>query len=414
MLSARGWTILVIGVAGTIAAIHFGQRDLIWFGVLLILLPVVAVLLVGRTKMSLSLDRWVRPGRVALGERMSGHLALVKRGQAPLGLLRFEEAIAPELGRRPRFTVHRFTGEWERRVTYPLIGLARGRFQVGPLLVRSTDPFGLAKIDRRFSSTREVMVTPKVHPLIGLKSTSGAGQTGDARPQKIGLIGADDVLIREYRAGDDVRRIHWRSTAHRNEIMVRREEQAWDPAVALVLDNRLLAHAGTGRDTSFEWAVSAVSSIGTHLIAQGFRLDLFDSQGFLAQTAAQDLGMSRDALLVAMTDARLQEEDTLSKITEAGARQISGDLVVAVTGRLSMADARSMATMRASRSQALAIVIDPDSFTSRRFRASEEQVAEHQRAISLLSRQGWRISEATHRTAVPEAWQALDKVGMMH
>ena len=408
MLTARGWCLLVLGLGGTIAAIAYGQTDLAWFGVLLFLLPIIALILVGRSRMALALERSVRPARAALGDQLTGRITLTKKGAAPLGLLRFEESIAPELGRRPRFTVHRFAGTWQRQLTYPLVGLARGRFQVGPLLVRSTDPFGLAKIDRRFASVREAMITPKVHPLGGLKSATGAGQTGDARPQKIGLIGADDVLVREYRPGDDVRRIHWRTTAHRNELMVRREEQAWDPAVALVLDNRLLAHAGTGRETSFEYAVSAVTSIGSHLIAMGYRLELFDSLGFLAQTAAQDLGVARDALLVAMTDAKLQEEPTLSRITEAGVRQISGDLVIAVTGRLTLADARSLVTMRASRSQAMAIVVDPDTFTSRRFRAGEDQVAEHQQAIALLQRQGWRISQATSRDSIPDAWQALD------
>ncbi len=151
-----------------------------------------------------------------------------------------------ELGSRPRFLVDKADQSWRRVVEYPLLGRVRGRFSTGPLTVRTSDPFGLVQLDRQFVATSEVMVTPRVVPLPTIRATGGAGSTGEARPHRIGVVGQDDVLVREYRQGDDVRRIHWRSTARWGDLMVRREEQAWDPSASIMLDSRAAAHAGRG------------------------------------------------------------------------------------------------------------------------------------------------------------------------
>ena len=60
-----------------------------------------------------------------------------------------------------------------------------------------------------------------------------------------------------YRDGDELRRVHWRSTARHGELMVRREEQRWRNRAVLLLDTRARAHSGTGAGSSFEFAVSA-------------------------------------------------------------------------------------------------------------------------------------------------------------
>ena len=155
----------------------------------------------------------------------------------------------------------------------------RGRFSTGPLTVRTTDPFGLVQLDRQFVATTAVMVTPQVVPLPAIRTIGGGGNTGEARPHRIGVVGQDDALVREYRQGDDVRRIHWRSTARWGDLMVRREEQAWDPSASIVLDSRASAHAGRGMHNSLEWAVSAAASIGIHFLDDGFGIEIYEADG---------------------------------------------------------------------------------------------------------------------------------------
>ena len=66
------------------------------------------------------------------------------------------------------------------------------------------------------------------------------------------MAGEDDVIPRAYRDGDELRRVHWRSTARYGELMVRREEQRWRNRATVLLDSRSISHMGTGAGSSFE------------------------------------------------------------------------------------------------------------------------------------------------------------------
>lgn len=412
LLTLRGKAFVVAGLAICIAAWLFGQRDVLWLGLFLILLPVIAVFVVVRTRLRLACERHVDPAQVVVGSRMTGRLVLEKRGSMPSGLLRFEDAVPRDLGRRPRFTVHRFGGEWRREVSYPLVGSARGRFRTGPLMVRTSDPFGLVKLDRQFTATSEIIVTPRVYPLNTMQNVSGGGTSGEVSPQRIGVLGQDDVLIREYRHGDDVRRVHWRSTARRGELMVRREEQAWDPSVIVLLDSRRAAHTGTGRTASFETAVSAATSVALHFIASGFRLDLFDADGPMNVGEITDhITTMRQNVIYQMTDVTLSGRESLARAAEGAAIVQRGQLMVAVTGRLTAADAELLLQSRHSRAQSLALVLDVDTFTTRSQRGSRQQHDEHELGMQILRDAGWRVAEVTRDTKITDAWVDLERMG---
>lgn len=412
LLTGRGWALFLSGVLGVVVSISLGQRDILWFAIALVLLPLIGLVAVSRSGLRLKAERRVWPPRGVLGEKLNGALTLTNKGSFPLAVLRFEESLPRELGRRPRFTMHTVAGSWRRTIDYPIIGSARGRYTVGPLLVRASDPFGLARLDRRFSSTTQVLVTPRIVPLSVMASAPGSGQTGDSTPRRIGLVGQDDVLIREYRDGDDVRRIHWRSTARRDEIMVRREEQSWDPSLTLLLDTRIQAHAGTGPDSSFEWAVSAIASIARHMQRAGYNLRIVDAAGVLIDTGGMDPASAEDGVLLALTDAALTPGDPdLRLATDTITLGKTGEMMIAVLGRLTAADVAAMQTMRQSRSQGLAIVLDVDSFTARRFRATPDQIDEHQDCLRRLAASNWRVVPVRHPMAVDEAWHQLDQIG---
>ena len=412
LFTGRGWALLLFGIAGAIASMAYGQRDTLWLALVLLLLPLVALVAVTQSGLRLRVDRRLEPPRGTLGQQLQGQLTLTNKGTFPLSVLKFEEAVPRELGRRPRFTVHTMRTSWERLLTYPLVGLARGRYTVGPLLVRAMDPFGLARVDRRFTSTSPVIVTPQVVPLADLSNAPGSGQSGESTPMRIGLVGQDDVMVREYRDGDDVRRIHWRSTARRGEIMVRREEQSWDPSVTLLLDSRIQAHAGTGPEASFEWAVSAVASIALHLQESDFTVTIVDAAGPLIDTRGFDPAAAENAVLLALTDAALTPDDPdLRLATEAVNLGAGGEMLFAVMGRLSQPDVAAMAAMRQRRSQGLAFVLDVDSFTARRFRATPEQIEEHERCLVALADANWRVVPVQQSMTVDQAWQQLGRMG---
>ncbi|MGA4507110.1 DUF58 domain-containing protein [Propionibacteriaceae bacterium G1746] len=412
LLTGRGWALFLSGVAGTIAAIAYGQRDVLWVAFVLLLLPVVGLVAVSRSGLRLKAERRVNPSRGVLGQQLTGTLSLTNKGSFPLAVLKFEESLPRELGRRARFTMHTVRGTWRRTVHYPMYGSARGRYTVGPLLVRASDPFGLARLDRRFSSTQQVLVTPRIVPLGVMATAPGSGQTGDSTPRRIGLVGQDDVLIREYRDGDDVRRIHWRSTARKGEIMVRREEQSWDPSLTLLLDSRIQAHAGTGPDSSFEWAVSAVASVARHMQRADYTLRIIDAAGLLIDTSGLDPASAEDGVVLALTDAALTPGDPdLQLATDVVNAGRAGEMLIAVMGRLTRRDVQAMNSMRQSRSQGLAMVLDVDAYVARRFRATPEQMDEHEECVAALAAANWRVVPVRPPMDVDQAWHQLDQIG---
>ena len=117
-----------------------------------------------------------------------------------------------QLGVRPRFVVDRVESGGRRTVHYPLTAPGRGRYRIGPLSVRLTDPFGFCELTRSFTASDELLVTPTLWQLppsrLGGDWTGG----GDGRSASVAASGEDDVATREYHLGDDLRRVHWRAT----------------------------------------------------------------------------------------------------------------------------------------------------------------------------------------------------------
>lgn len=404
-LTGRGRAFVIIGPAVAVVAMVAGVIGLLWAGLALFFLPLIALLVMTGQRLRLSCERAFTHGEMSIGQTLDSHLVISKNGRMSAGMLMFEEALPPELGRRPRFTINQTRGTWSRDVHYPLHGHQRGRFTVGPLLVRSSDIFGLVRLDRQFSLTSEVMVTPRIHPLSSMRNVAGGGSSGDNRPQKLGVTGQDDVLVREYRHGDDVRRVHWRSTARRGELMVRREEQAWDPRVSILLDNREGSHAGVGRESSLEYAVSCAASIACHFVADGFDASLYDAGGILTSAAQTQVG--RRHVIATYTDVRPTEKRDLFSGIHALGSDTSGQVMVAVLGRLSRADADALVHARRSQSHGLAVVIDVDSFARTRSEFREE----HEAAVGILKTNLWRVVEVTRDTPIRDAWRDLERMG---
>lgn len=425
-LTLRGRVMALLGLAVTLVCALTDQRDLMLVGLVLVVVPLIATIVVHNSRLRLSLERRVTPNEVELGDAMTGQLMVTHRSRFPVGLVLLEDEVPAQLGMRPRFVVDEVTQDWHRTVRHRLQGNYRGRFHTGPLRVRLADPFGLATVERAFTGTSELLVTPQVHVLDALPSPAAGGQTGDNRPHRIGVTGHDDVLVREYRQGDDVRRIHWRSTARRGEMMVRREEQAWDPSMTLLLDNRTGAHTGDARHGSFEWAVSMAASIGDHFLRDGFTIELYHGQGRLdlAHVSGQREAV-RHVMVRELAEVHLRPQPSLTHGIGELQNNAAGQVVVAVLGRLSPAEAAAVARIRRDRAQGVAILLDVDSWVatgpapslgngSRGVTAGRDGDPERpdpQEVVAeVLRSQRWRVVRATAADTVPGAWA---RVGLL-
>jgi uncharacterized protein (DUF58 family) len=289
-----------------------------------------------------------------------------------------------------------------REVSYPVGSESRGRFAVGPLSVRLTDPFGLCELTRSFASVDELVVTPVLSKLPPVRLGGDWAGGGESSSRSVSSSGTDDAATREYRHGDDLRKVHWRSTARVGELMVRREEQPFQSRATLLLDGRSAAHRGDGPASSFEWSVSALASIGVTLARSGFALSLLRESG--EELAPVGLPLTEGLLLEALATVTATRAGSLDGAAERLRRGGLGGVLVAVLGALDLEDAEQLARLRTGSTVCVGVVLDADSWAPVSPRTRAAAVAQHEQAVALLQGSGWRVLPVAHGTTLASLW----------
>ncbi|MGH8894243.1 MAG: DUF58 domain-containing protein [Actinomycetes bacterium] len=407
-LTTRGRSFVAAGVAVMVAAGATSQRDLLRIAVLLVALPLVSAVVVSRTRYRLSSGRRLGSPRTAAGQDSTVTLRLDNISRLPTGLLLVEDRVPYVLGSRPRFVLDRVEPRGRREVTYVVRSDVRGRYQLGPLSIRLTDPFGMCELQRSFSARDTLVVTPPVHTLPLVQLSGEWTGSGESRSRSVASAGEDDAGTREYRQGDDLRRVHWRSTARFNQLMVRREEQPWQARCTLLLDTRTVAHGGEGPGSSFEWAVSAAASIGVHLVRHGYFVRLLTDTGANVASAAHDPsgvgsdfeGALLDALAVVTTSTNATLRDAGASLRRGG-----GDgLLVAVLGSVDPEESRLLARLRQGSTTAIAVLLDTSTWTAAPQRARALNGADYEGSVALMRASGWRALTVRVGDSLPDLW----------
>jgi uncharacterized protein (DUF58 family) len=284
-LTTRGRLFLAAGGGATLAALILAEKDLLRVAVLLAVLPLISAGYVGRSRYRLSCNRTLEPRRAQVGASARVLLELNNVSRLPTGTILLEDRLPYALGSRPRLVLERLLAQRTSAVAYSVRADVRGRYEVGPLTARLSDPFGLCELTRSFSTVDRLTVIPQITPLDPVRLAAEYAGSGESRARSVAVHGEDDAATREYRHGDDLRRVHWRSTARVGELMVRREEQPWESRATVILDTRAGAHRGEGPTASFEWAVSAAASIALHLRPSGYKLRLITEPGIVVDAS---------------------------------------------------------------------------------------------------------------------------------
>ena len=397
-LTLRGRAFLAAGITAIACAVVMGQDQLVRVGVLVAALPLLAAFLIGRSRYRLALVRTVSPQLVSAGSPAKVTLTLTNEGRKHPGLLMLEDRVPYVLGTRHRFVLEGIGNGWRRQVSYQVRSDVRGRFEVGPMTVRVSDPFGLVELGRSFRTTVPLTVTPRTLPLPHIPLGGAWTGSGDNRPRAFATGSAEDVTVREYRRGDDLRRVHWRSSARVGELMVRREEQPWQSRATLFLDNRAGSHRGRGVASSLETAVSAAASIALHLSHRGFTVRLVTASGEDPSHAwhYRDAELNTGPLLEALA---VVEPLPLRRLdTSWLADPTQGGLLVAVTGSLDGVDLSLFNRMLHHATTALALTLDVDSWLGEGSRGS---------AAAVLAGHGWRAASLGPRDRLDLVWQDL-------
>ncbi|MFD0371826.1 DUF58 domain-containing protein [Streptomyces sp. NPDC127114] len=367
-LTTRGRSFLAAGIAAAVCAYVLGQVDLLRVGLVLAVLPLVCVVVLHRTRHRVAAGRRLSPQRVETGTEARVHLRMDNVSRLPTGLLMLQDHVPYMLGPRPRFVLDRVEAGGRREVSYRVRSDLRGRFPLGPLQLRLTDPFGMCELTRSFSAYDTLTVIPRTEPLPPVRPGGESAGYGEGQQRALALAGDDDIIPRAYRYGDDLRRVHWRSTARYGELMVRREEQPQRARCTVLLDTRAIAYEGGGPDSAFEWAVSGAASVLTHMLERGYSVRLltdtgssvpgdgaegFAGAGRSGPESADTVGLMMDTLAV----VDHSEGAGLSRAYDALRGGHEG-LLVAFLGDLDEDQAALVARMRQRGGAAVAFVLD--------------------------------------------------------
>jgi uncharacterized protein (DUF58 family) len=402
----------MVGVGGglLLLSLALGQRDLMRIGLLLLVLPLLSMLLLVRTRYRLACARGLRPTRITVDGSATSVVRIENLARLQTGLLLLEDQVPWQLGRSQRFVVYRLVGGTRRDVRYEVRGPLRGRYDVGPLRVQLVDPFGLCRMTRRFATQDSLTVVPRVVPLPAVPLQGDWSGLGESHSRSVASTGEDDVVPRQYRTGDELRRVHWKSTARNGELMVRQEEQPWRTRATVLLDTRALAHRGDGPSSSFEWAVTATASVSCHLARRGYaiRVTDLDARPLRGDTHVAVDGLAPadaeepilDALAVVDTTDR-----TVPAIVDVTVRDTLRDgLVVAVLADLDPAVTELLAGIRRGRATALALIADVAQWPGRPTVAEGTRL---ERTVALLHTAGWRVAVCAPGDDLAASWRGL-------
>lgn len=256
MPNRHGWTALLGAAAAVVTGRLFGLIELYVIGTALALTVLAAWLWVRRRPATFEVRRRVRPASVTAGQPARVELQVINQGRRSSRRVFLWEPVG-DRGGAPMQVGRLASGE-SAAAAYRIPTARRGVVTLGPLWVEQRDPFGLAGRSSAIGGTLEVLVYPQVLP-IGPPSARGAGALGEhLRMKAFGQTGSEFHGMRDYQAGDDLRRINWKASARTAGLIVTETEPEGLRRCSVVLDVAGYPREG---DDAFERAVTIAASV---------------------------------------------------------------------------------------------------------------------------------------------------------
>ena len=326
----QGW-LVAFGAAVLIFLGRFlGLTELFAVGAAVGLLVVVCGLWVSMRDVDVVVTRSVRPSRVHVGNPCTVEVQVRNRAQRAGPVLRLRDPVTGTTG--ADLLLSPIPVRRTSKVAYRLPTVKRGLVTVGPMTVEIADPFGLATARNRAAGAVEITVLPRIDDIPPLPRTVGPDPDGGAETGSLGRVGEDFAALRTYVLGDDLRRVHWLSSARTDDdLLVRQDDVPWQGRICVVLDLRRENHDA---DT-LERAVSAAASILRAHLRRGDHVRLVTSNGL---DTDYGIGASHlDGMLEYLAVADRSNRGSLHAALDIAERGAGGALVM-VTGRPSGPD----------------------------------------------------------------------------
>ena len=324
------------GVGMAVAAWLFGVQELYSLAIAAAALCLGARVWVDLRRWNIHVSRFVHPTRVAAGQEARVELAVQNQAAHASPLVEARDPF--DGGRRyARFSIAPILPGGRLNSSYRLPSTRRGVHRLGPLELRLTDPLGFASSTRPTALETSLTVHPPydIVPVHGLSSH----RDEDRRlPQPvIGRVGQEFYGLREYVPGDDLRHVHWPTTARIDDLVIRQPENLRRGRLSIMADLR----SNIQDDETVEAVLSAAASLAMSSLAAGLQVRVVSTAGW-----DSGHGTGRDhgpALLDGLAAAEIHSpRPHVAPFRLAGGLE---PLVVVTTDRCGEADLRSAVGM---------------------------------------------------------------------
>ena len=353
-LTSRGWSLAGAALAMLMGARVLGVVELAMLAAAAGVAIFVAVVRVRRHKVRLEAQRSLRPLRAEAGAMARADLVLTNPGERTSRVLAVTDSF--DGGRRvARFLVPPMARGESTEAAYRLPTNRRGVYSVGPLVASVTDPFGLAETSVTLCENERFIVYPRIEQVLPMPGSANREARMGSRQASQVPVGMDFRGLREYEVGDDLRRVHWRSTARTGELMLRQDEMPWETRSTILLDTRPAAHQAE----SFERAVEIAASLATAMCV-GRRMVRFVTTGGM-----EIVSTGRDRypnIMDYLAETKPESQNRFSGVIDSLRRMGGGAPVAAITANISGDDLNALGALRARCNLVMIVNLRPSAY----------------------------------------------------
>jgi uncharacterized protein (DUF58 family) len=340
-LTGRGIGLLVAAATLLGSGFAFGYPELAVLGVAAAV-AVAAALAFVAWRPRLSITRTADPDRVMRGEVCRVTLEVGNASRFFGTSLVARDRVRP--GGTVAVPLVRLRPGRRTRVSYPVPTTRRGLVRVGPLEITRRDPLSLVGALRRYGDAAMVWVRPKVHPIVAVPI--GLSRSLDGRVDRVPHGSITFAALREYVIGDDLRHVHWRTSARVGELMVREHVDTSLPRIVILLDDRVGAHErDRAGESTFESACEAAASVLVAAVRADIHVELQLVSGGAAAGGTAEAGAMLDLLAEAEL-AEPAEADALAVAAERLRVRRVGDTLLYLAGPPRQDDLGILASLR--------------------------------------------------------------------
>lgn len=266
-LTRKGWALLGMAAAAAIAGYLVGLAEIYPLAAGAVVLLLSARLWVGTRTWDVRASRSIRPTRVPAGTDARVFISITNHDARRSPLVTVLDSFSD--GRiAGSFAVAPLPSGETRAAQYRIPAPRRGVVEFLPLQVEMCDPFGLARVVRVAAPAASLTVHPRVELLPRGSIPSDSERDQRVPAPLLGRGGDEFYALREYQLGDDLRQVHWMSTARIDELMIRQPQNLWHGKTTVVVDARLSVHDRQ----SFEEVLSAAASLAVSGLRGGMQV----------------------------------------------------------------------------------------------------------------------------------------------